>query len=92
MIMRQIQSQGIPSNAVLIDIRDDLERQVHPIPAGFETLAIALAELEDGNPALPPYPLVVICQTGRQSEYAGALLEALGATQVLILEGGIKHL
>ncbi len=90
--MRRITSQEIPANAILVDIRDDLERSAVPINSSFQSIAIALIELEDGNPVLPDNTLVVVCSTGRQSEYAGALLVALGANEVLILEGGIRGL
>ncbi len=88
--MRFINAQSIPTEAVLIDIRDDLERSARPLL--LESIAISLSELEDGSPALPLCPLVVVCNNGRQSEYAAALLEALGASQVLVLEGGMKSL
>ena len=88
--MRRITALEIPSNAIVIDIRDDLERAVKPLL--LESVAICLAELEDGNPSLPNAPLVVVCSTGRQSEYAGALLETLGATDVLLLEFGAQSL
>jgi rhodanese-related sulfurtransferase len=90
--MRQILKSDIPADAVLVDIRDDLERTAVPLFSSFLVLALPLSELEDGYPVLPHLPLVVVCATGRQSEYAGALLEALGATNVLILKGGIKSL
>ena len=90
--MEQIISSQIPSDAILIDIRDELEQAVKPIASSFQVQVISLSELEDGNPKLPNCPLVVVCSTGRQSEYAGALLEALGASQVLILTGGFKAL
>ena len=90
--MQTINSSQIPADAVLIDIRDDLERSAKPLVSGLVVLAISLSELEDGSPALPDCPLVVVCSTGRQSEYAGALLEALGANHVLILQGGFKAL
>jgi rhodanese-related sulfurtransferase len=92
MTMQSINALEIPENAVLIDIRDDLERSAKPIISSFQVLEIALVELEDRNPNLPNNPLVVVCTTGRQSEYAGALLEALGASKVLILQGGMKGL
>jgi hydroxyacylglutathione hydrolase len=79
--------ETLPSNATLIDIRDDLERTLKPLP--LEAIHIALSELEDGNPTLPATPLVVVCTNGRRSEYAAALLEALGATQVYVLSGGV---
>jgi rhodanese-related sulfurtransferase len=76
----------LPSNATLIDIRDDLERSLKPLE---NALSIALSELEDGNPELPATPLVVVCSNGRRSEYAAALLEALGAPEVYVLESGV---
>ena len=87
--MQFILAENIPIGAVLIDIRDDLERHLNPLP---HSVAISIAELEDGAPVLPLCPLVVVCNNGRQAEYAAALLEALGASQVLVLEGGIKAL
>ncbi len=90
--MQQINPSQIPIKAVLIDIRDNLEQAAKPLASSFRVLAVTLSELEDGNPSLPNCPLVVVCSTGRQSEYAGGLLEALGATEVLILEGGFKAL
>jgi rhodanese-related sulfurtransferase len=85
----------LPANATLVDIRDDLERTLKPLTLearGFvalETLHMALSELEDGNPELPATPLVVLCTNGRRSEYAAALLEALGAPEVYVLSGGV---
>ncbi len=90
--MQPINPSQIPADAVLIDIRDDLERSAKPLVSSLLVQAISLFELEEGNPALPDYPLVVVCSTGRQSEYAGALLEALGASHVLILQGGFRAL
>jgi rhodanese-related sulfurtransferase len=90
--MQPINPFQIPANAVLVDIRDDLERYTKPLISSLQVLSISLSELEDGNPVLPDCPLVVVCATGRQSEYAGALLEVLGAKTVLILEGGFKTL
>jgi rhodanese-related sulfurtransferase len=92
--MRLLSWAEIPSNATLLDIRDDLERALKPLKAlGLTSLEnalpIALSELEDGNPELPQTPLVVICSNGRRSEYAAALLEALGAPEVYVLEGGV---
>ncbi len=90
--MQRISPLEIPTDAILVDIRDELERNAKPIVSSFEVLEISLSELEDGSPALPLCPLVVVCNNGRQSEYGAALLEALGASQVLILEGGVKAL
>jgi rhodanese-related sulfurtransferase len=91
--MQRVTWGNLPANATLIDIRDDLERTLKPLEAlghaPLEALHISLAELEDGNPELPQSPLVVVCTNGRRSEYAAALLEALGVGQVYVLEGGI---
>jgi rhodanese-related sulfurtransferase len=84
--MRLVRWETLPNNATLLDIRDDLERAAKPLE---QALHIALSELEDGNPELPQTPLVVVCSNGRRSEYAAALLEALGATEVYVLEGGL---
>ncbi|MFN3266519.1 MAG: rhodanese-like domain-containing protein [Deinococcales bacterium] len=86
--MQHIHQNAIPKNASIIDIRDDLERSLKPLR--FPNIyPIALGELEDGNPTLPPDPLVVVCTNGRRSAYAAALLEALGAKEVYVLESGI---
>lgn len=86
--MQPITFSAIPATASIIDIRDDLEQSLKPLELP-NVYPIALTELEDGNPDLPPSPLVVVCTNGRRSEYAAALLEALGATEVYVLESGI---
>jgi rhodanese-related sulfurtransferase len=101
--MQRITWATLPAYATLLDIRDDLERTLRPLEAlgqtplealgqpPLEVLHMAVSELEDGNPELPQTPLVVVCTNGRRSEYAAALLEALGAKQVYVLEGGLNR-
>jgi rhodanese-related sulfurtransferase len=92
--MKRIQPTEIPSDAVLIDIRDDLEAAASPLEAlsdGRPVMHVSLHDLEEGQtPALPQNaPVVVICGNGSKGELGGAFLEAAGAT-VSVLDGGYR--
>ena len=94
--MHRISPAEIPPNAVLIDVRDELEATALPLSGLLERPVVTapLAELEEGQvPSLPAdVPLVVVCASGVQGELAGAYLLAAGAAQVSVLEGGVRAL
>ena len=92
--MKRIQPTDIPPDAVLIDIRDDLEAAASPLTKlsdGRPVVHVSLHDLEEGQtPALPKdTPVVVICGNGSKGELGGAFLEATGA-QVNVLDGGYR--
>ena len=92
--MKHIDPTQIPADAVLVDIRDDLEAAASPleeIAGGRPVVRISLEALEDGEtPALPAGAnLVVICGNGSRGELGAAHLEHEGA-QVNVLDGGYR--
>ncbi len=92
--MKRIQPTEIPADAVLVDIRDDLEAAASPLEAlsdGRPVIHVSLHDLEEGHtPALPQTAaVVVICGNGSRGELGGAFLEAAGAT-VSVLDGGYR--
>jgi rhodanese-related sulfurtransferase len=85
----------IPENAVLIDVRDELEAMASPLEtlAGQRNVIRApLTDLEDGvTPEIPSdAQVVVVCGNGSKGELAGAYLQAAGASNINILEGGFR--
>ena len=92
--MKQISHLEIPENAVLVDIRDELDALALPL-ANLSQLPVIHAPLHDLETGVTlefpdGTPLVVVCATGQRSELAGAYLLADGARGVLILEGGVR--
>lgn len=93
--MKRVSPAEVPENAVLLDVRDELEAAGQPlsaIAAGREVVKLPLADLEEGaTPTLPGgRPVVVVCGNGSRGEVAGALLEAAGVDRVAALEGGVR--
>ena len=92
--MKRISPLEIPKNAVLVDVRDELDAIAMPLSSlsGLRVILAPLSDLEDGaGPELPMgAPLVVVCGTGQRSELAGAYLLADGASNVYLLEGGVR--
>lgn len=92
--MKQISPLEIPSDAVLIDIRDELDAIAMPLSSLSELKVIRapLSDLEAGVALELPdgAPLVVVCGTGQRSELAGAYLLADGASNVYLLMGGLR--
>ena len=94
--MQRLRADQLPDDAVLVDIRDELETSAQPLAAlvGLPVVHLPLADLEAG--AMPDVEadraLVVVCAVGVQSELAGAYLEAGGARRVALLEGGVGAL
>jgi sulfur-carrier protein adenylyltransferase/sulfurtransferase len=88
--MTRIQTNQIPSDAILVDVRDDLEVAAKPLTG--HVLRLSIPQLEEDELELPDAPLIVVCSVGARAEYAGALLEALGAQDVRVLEGGARML
>jgi rhodanese-related sulfurtransferase len=85
----------IPENAVLIDVRDELEAVANPLEmlAGHRNVIRApMNDLEDGvTPEIPGNtPIVVVCGNGTKGELAGAYLQASGASNIAVLEGGFR--
>jgi rhodanese-related sulfurtransferase len=93
--MQRLQPNELPVNAVLVDVRDELEAMANPlelISAGRAVVNIPLADLEDGvDVSLPSdRPVIVVCGNGSRGELAGAFLQAAGAGDVHILDGGVR--
>jgi rhodanese-related sulfurtransferase len=85
----------IPENAVLIDVRDELEAMASPLEtlAGHRNVIRApLTDLEDGlSPEIPSdVQVIVVCGNGSKGELAGAYLQASGASNINVLEGGFR--
>ncbi len=85
----------IPENAVLIDVRDELEAMASPLEAlagQRNVIRAPLSDLEDGvNPEIPSdVQVVVVCGNGSNGELAGAYLQAAGASNINVLEGGFR--
>lgn len=79
---------------MLVDIRDELDALAIPLSSlsGLRVIHAPLSDLEDGAPLELPIeaPLVVVCGTGQRSELAGAYLLADGASDLYLLEGGVR--
>jgi rhodanese-related sulfurtransferase len=93
--MQRLRPNELPVNAVLVDVRDELEAMANPlesISAGRPVVNIPLADLEDGvDVSLPSdRPVIVVCGNGSRGELAGAFLQAAGAGDVHILDGGVR--
>lgn len=93
--MNRFTPTQIPENAVLIDVRDELEAMASPL----ETLAgnrhvirAPLTDLEDGiTPEIPGNAqVIVVCGNGTRGELAGAYLQASGTNNIAVLEGGFR--
>ncbi len=94
--MKRISHLEIPEDAVLVDVRDELDAIAMPLShfSGLRVVLAPLGDLEDEDGAaleLPAgVPLVVVCGTGQRSELAGAYLLADGASDVYVLTGGVR--
>jgi rhodanese-related sulfurtransferase len=85
----------IPDNAVLIDVRDELEAMATPLETlagNHNVIRAPLTDLEDGiTPEIPSdAQIVVVCGNGTRGELAGAYLKASGAKNISVLEGGFR--
>lgn len=92
--MKRISHRELPSDAVLVDVRDQLDAIAMPL-SSLSALRVILAPFDDLEAgiatALPDdAPLIVVCASGQRSELAGAYLLADGARDVLILNGGLR--
>jgi len=79
---------GAGVNAVVVDVRS-----ADDYAAGHITHAksVPLAELEQKAAGLPKNrPLLVVCEQGRQAAQAAGKLKALGHTEVVVLDGGLR--
>ena len=92
--MTRIEPAQIPDDAIVIDVRDELEAAASPLSRFTQNrvLHLPLSELEAGaTPQLPEGArVVVVCNSGAQGELAGAYLEAGGAGDVSVLNGGAR--
>jgi rhodanese-related sulfurtransferase len=92
--VKRISHLEIPSDAVLVDIRDELDAMALPLSSltGLRMIHAPLHDLETGVALELPHgaPLVVVCGTGQRSELAGAYLLADGARDVYLLNGGLR--
>jgi rhodanese-related sulfurtransferase len=89
----------LPANAILLDVRDDLDQSGQPlalVAGGRTVILLALAAIEAGAlPELAPQPLVAplvaVCVSGAEAELAAAYLAAAGLA-VDVLAGGYRGL
>lgn len=96
--MKRINPADIPADAVLVDIRDELEAAASPleeIAGGRAVVRVPLEALEDGEtPALPEGAnVVVICGNGSRGELGAAHLEAearIVGGRIHVLDGGYR--
>jgi rhodanese-related sulfurtransferase len=93
--MQRLQAHQLPTNAVLIDVRDELEAMANPletISGGRAVINIPLTDLEDGVAVDLPTdrPVIVVCGNGSRGELAGAFLQAAGVGSVDVLDGGVR--
>ena len=92
--MKHLSPAEIPENAILIDVRDELEAAAAPLSSlsRNRVVTVPLADLEDGvQPELPKgAQVIVVCGNGNRAELAGAYLEAGGVETVNVLEGGAR--
>ena len=92
--MKRISSLEIPNDAVLVDVRDELDAIAMPLStlSALRVIHAPLSDLEDGVPLELPAgaPLIVVCASGQRSELAGAYLLADGASNVYLLIGGVR--
>lgn len=93
--MERVQPGDLPEDAVLVDIRDELEaagRPLEELAGGRRVVRAPLAGLEEG--AVPDFPagapVVVVCGNGSRAELGGAFLQAAGAGVVSLLDGGVR--
>jgi rhodanese-related sulfurtransferase len=92
--MTRIEPAQIPENAIVLDVRDELEAAASPLSrlTSNRVVHLPLSELEDG--AMPELPegarVVVVCNSGAQGELAGAYLEVGGVRNVSVLDGGAR--
>jgi rhodanese-related sulfurtransferase len=93
--MLRLLPNDLPANAVLVDVRDELEAMAFPleqISAGRAVINVPFADLEDGADVNLPAdrPVIVVCGNGSRGELAGAYLLAAGAADVSVLDGGLR--
>ena len=80
---------GEPAGLLLLDVRDPWETAAGTLPGA---LAVPLRELSGRIGELPrEREVVVVCEAGRRSERAAALLRAEGFARVSSLEGGLAR-
>jgi hydroxyacylglutathione hydrolase len=74
------------NDAVVIDVRNDNERQAGHVPG---TIHIPLGELADRADELPrDKPIALHCQGGGRAAIGASVLQSLGFEQVLHVRGG----
>jgi rhodanese-related sulfurtransferase len=93
-IVKRLSPNEIPEDAILIDVRDELEATASPLStlSSNRVVTVPLADLEDGaRPELPDgAKVIVVCGNGNRAELAGAYLEAGGVEAVSVLDGGVR--
>ena len=83
--------QAQPAGAVVLDVREDWERQTASVaPAGFELVAIPMAQIPARAAELDPdKPTAVLCHHGARSQRVAMFLAQQGFTQLANIAGGI---
>lgn len=75
-------------HAVLIDVRPSEAFNAGHVP---QARSVPLSDLEKKAAALPKNkPIIVICDVGRSAIGAATRLRAVGFTEVVTLDGGLK--
>jgi rhodanese-related sulfurtransferase len=75
-------------HAVLIDVRPSEAFNTGHVP---QARSVPLSDLEKKAAALPKNkPIIVICDVGRSAIGAATRLRAVGFTEVVTLDGGLK--
>lgn len=81
---------------LVIDVREQQEHQVQPLPVDAEVVNVPLTRLaqfiQQADPQLKQRPLVCICRSGHRSAVAARVLQRHGFTQVRHLIGGLTLL
>lgn len=85
------QRMGEGKRWILLDVREDFEREICVIPRGsFDEKHIPLGEIEKrAGELVGDTPVVVYCRSGRRSAVAANALRGLGCKDVRNLTGGI---
>lgn len=77
------------SNALFLDIRDNVDYKAGHIP---DSVHVPLKELKDQASELEKYrdrPVIAYCRSGNRSNNAGSILKKLGFENIYNLKGGI---
>lgn len=84
------------TNTLVIDVREQQEHEVTPLPVKAEVINVPLTRLAqfiyDHRDSLQQRPILCICRSGQRSAVAARVLQRHGFTQVRQLIGGLTLL